>query len=164
MNDRNKNWDEYIDPRIDRLTKNKFFLEAFYLYSSVIEHILQKAIEFQEEWIVRLLKKSKIRFVKTKPKDLKEKTLGQLIAIFSRYCDDEEIISQLNNFNSFRIKLVHRLLDHSIEDLNKEAQRKQITYNELVSKLSRYNVMILEKEIRSNKRIIHKRFPLSKAI
>ena len=157
MNDRNKNWDEYIDPRIDELTNNNFFLEASYLYSAVIEHILQNAIGYQEEWFVRLLKKSKLRFVKTKPKELREKTLGQLIGIFSRYCDDKEIISQLNEFNSFRIQLVHRLLDHSIEDLNKEAQKKQRTYNQLVAKLSNYNVMILKKIIRNNNRLINKK-------
>lgn len=157
MDDRDKNWEEHVDPRIDELTENKFFLEAFYLYAAVIEHTLQKTIGFQEEWLARVLKKSKLGFVKTKKKDLEEKTLGQLIGIFARYCNDEEIISKLNEFNSMRTKLVHHLLDYSIENLNKETQKKQTTYHELVSRLSNYNVMILEKIIRSNNRLISKR-------
>ncbi len=150
--DRDENLDKYIDSRIEGLHKNNFYLEAFYLSSAVIEHTLHLTILFQEEWIAKLLKRYKIKFELNSSEKLKEKTLGQLISIFAKYCDDDELISKLNDFNSFRKRTVHYLLDNSLEDLNLEAKNKSLLYLELVSKLNRRSIRFLKKHIKQLKR------------
>ena len=154
MNDRFANWDKFIDPRIEQLKKGGFCLEAFYLCSAIIEFLLQASITTQEKWISVLLKESQMKFISSSEDLLKEKTLGQLINIFSKYCNDNLLISELNNFNSFRITLVHKLLDQDIIVLNDTAKLRLVTYNKLVSKLSRYSMKINEKQIRSSNRKI----------
>jgi hypothetical protein len=155
MADRYDNWDSEIDPRIEKLTRNGFYLEAFYLYSATLEHCLQDAIRYQEEWVKHTLQKSSLRFETISPENLKEKTLGQLISLFARYCADTDLISKLHEFNSSRKKFVHRILDHSMKELDSEAKSKTKTYNELVSKVSRYNVQILNKKIKAHRRKIN---------
>ena len=126
INDREKNWDEYIEPRIKVLQKNGFDLESFYLCSATIEHSLQCAIQLQEEWIAKVVTRSKLKFEKTDTKKLEGMTLGQLILLYSRYSNDQKLISQLNQFNSLRIKFIHKLLDTSIQILNEEAKKNFI--------------------------------------
>jgi hypothetical protein len=98
-----KHWDYHIDPRIEDLESKGFFLESFVLYSVTLEFCLQNSIKYQELWIKNILSKSKVAFKKTEK--IEEKTLGQLIGIFSNYCSDGGLISKLNEFNSIRKKL-----------------------------------------------------------
>lgn len=151
-NDRHKNWSESIDPRIEELERRGFYLEAFYFYSATIEFQLQEAVEFQEMWMSHLAKKSKMSFVPTPVKTLQEQPLGTLIKIFARYCDDAELVSQLNEFNSFRKTITHRLLSNSVKSLNNMARTKRTKYYELVVKLSKYNLFLIRKKTSSNKR------------
>lgn len=151
-NDRHKNWNKSIDPRIEELERRGFYLEAFYFYSATIEFQLQEAIEYQELWLNHLAKKSKMTYVPTPEKTLQEQPLGVLIKSFARYCDDGELVSQLNEFNSFRKTITHRLLSNTVESLNLKAKNKRIRYYELVVKLAKYNLFLVRKTITSNKR------------
>lgn len=141
------NWDAHVDKRIQDLISKGFYLETIYVYSATIEFVLQESIRYQEEYLLRLLKKSNLGFKKTDAKKLSEKSLGQLIQLFGCYCKDSLLISKLNEFNSFRKKVVHYLLDHSVSNLNEEAKKKQALYYELVSKVSRYNLAIIDKNL-----------------
>lgn len=140
-------WDKEIDPRIDFLRNNNHHLEAYYLYSNTIEFLLRMAIMSQEIWNKNLLKRSGINFKVLKESDLEDRTLGELIKFFSRYCDDPLIIGELSRFNAFRKKVLHNLLKESISNLNKEADKIYVTYNSLVSKICRYNIKINKKHI-----------------
>ncbi|PIZ01079.1 hypothetical protein COY61_00775 [bacterium (Candidatus Gribaldobacteria) CG_4_10_14_0_8_um_filter_33_9] len=152
MSNRDKNWDDYIYPRIDDLIKKDFYLEAFYLCSATIEHTLQSAIQIQEKWIKNVINHSGLKFRNTDFEKLSNFTLGRLISYFSRYCDNVQLISELNKFNSLRIKFVHKLLDFSLKELNEEAKINFEIYWKLVAKLSRYMIWINCKQIRSIKR------------
>jgi hypothetical protein len=153
MVDRFKNWNEYIDPRIEELTDKGFYLEAFYLFSITVEHILKESIRYQEEWIQIVLKKSKIKFEKTKTEG---KPLGFLIGLFAKYYTDTALVSKLSSFNITRNKITHKLMDHPISQLNNEAKNKTFLYYELISEISSYNVKILGKTIGAHKRRISK--------
>ena len=150
--DRHKNWDTSIDPRIEELERRGFYLEAFYFYSATIEFQLQEAIGYQEEWLNHLAKKSSMSFIPTPVKTLQEQSLGLLIKIFSRCCDDTKLISELNEFNSFRKTITHRLLNNTVESLNAEAKSKQTKYYKLVIKLAKYNIFLINKRMVSSKR------------
>lgn len=150
--DRHKNWDESFDPRIEELERRGFYLEAFYFYSATIEFQLQEAIHYQEVWLNQLARKSKMTYVPTPVKTLQEQPLGVLIKYFARYCDDEELVSQLNEFNSFRKTITHRLLTNTVESLNSKAKNKRARYYELVIKLAKYNIFMIKKTIASSKR------------
>lgn len=156
-NDRHRNWDESIDPRIEELERRGFYLEAFYFYSATIEFQLQEAVELQEMWLSHIAKKSKMSFVPTPVKTLQEQPLGVLIKTFARHCDDTELVSQLNEFNSFRKTITHRLLSNTVESLNKKAKTKKTRYHELVVKLAKYNLFLISKKISSDKRKAHVR-------
>lgn len=153
-NDRHRNWDESIDPRIEELERRGFYLEAFYFYSATIEFQLQEAIEYQEVWLNHLAKKSNMKYVPTPVKTLQEQPLGALIKSFARYCDDDVLVSQLNEFNSFRKTITHRLLSNTVESLNLKAKNKRTRYYELVIKLAKYNLFMIKKRIASDKRKI----------
>lgn len=142
------NYRKEFDPRIKSLIRDKYYLEAFYIFSATIESLLQVIIFTQEDWINNLAKKSNLRLSKTPSKTLKEKTLGQLIVIFSKYCTDETLISQLNDFNSLRKKIVHRLLDHAVIDLNTVVEKKIANFYSLISKLTDYGIDLLDKTLR----------------
>lgn len=152
----NFDWEDDLDKRVDKLVKNKFFLEAFYLYSAELESILQKAVEHQEDWVEVLLNKSKLKLIKNNQAKLKEKTLGELISLFARYCNNEMLISRLNDFNSFRKKIVHYLSRSPIEITNEQAKKRRISYYQLVSELHEYNIDILTKHNRRLRRKLRK--------
>lgn len=145
-------WEQEHEEHIKKLQDNNFFIEAFYYYSMEIEGILQKGINYQEKWIENLLKKSKFNFKKNDPKALRDKPLGELIKIFGSYCRDEKLISRLNEFNSFRKKIVHHLSETSIDLINREAKEKNSKYYLLAGDLYKYYNEVLEKHIRHLKR------------
>ncbi|HMP28249.1 MAG TPA: hypothetical protein PKD85_01530, partial [Saprospiraceae bacterium] len=105
------NWNDFLDTRVDRLLDKEFFIEAFFHFSTTIEFMLQELITKQEEWIAHTIKKSQLSFKGTKK--VEELTLGQLIKIFSRYSNDDVLISKLNDLNAFRKKIVHKSLNYS---------------------------------------------------
>ncbi len=154
---KHKNWEKSIGPRIEELEDRGFDLEAFYLYSATIEFMLQSTIENQEKWIKHLVSKSKLRFEGITEKKLLEQPLGVLIKIFAQYCDDKQLISKLNEFNSFRKIITHRLLNNPIESLNDKAKQKRLTYYSLIKKLAEYNLFMIQKQIVKNKRKISAR-------
>ncbi len=161
-NDIFEEWDKQIDPRIDSLRKDGYYLEAFYLFSNTIEFILRRSILLQESWIFNILIKNGLSFKRISVKELENKTLGDLINSFSRYSKDTQLISKLNNFNSFRIKIIHKVLESDITKLNREADAFYLKYNEIVSKLCRFNMLLLSKEIKRINR--HKAKLLKKSI
>jgi|GEM_PF-4855763 len=156
MINRFENWDLYLDPRIEQLKKNSFHLEAFYLYSATIEHCLQDAVILQEELLDRLAKRSGLKYKQSGEKTIREKTLGEVIKYFSKYDDDPALVSRLNAFNSLRKKVVHKLLDNSLEQLDKEVKSKYREYSDLVRDLCKYNVRLLDKTLRMHNRDISK--------
>src|SRR3989344_1266062 len=156
MDEREKNWDKYIDPRIDDLIKNGFYLEAFYICAATIEHALQSAILNSEGWIEQLTRRTSVKFKKTDEKKIRDMTLGKLIQNFSRYTDDTNLVSQLESFNRIRIRFVHKLLNSSIEELNQEAKDNQTTYYTLVAKLYRFMSDLSHRKSLSIKRTIRK--------
>lgn len=117
--------------------ENDLYLEAFYFQSATLEHCLQYAIEYQEEWIEGLVTRSDLKFQGTK--SLKDKTLGQLIATFDRYCLDEDLVSRLSNFNSLRKGFVHGLLDSAVPELNELARKKYPNNCQLVRDMCLFN-------------------------
>lgn len=147
-NDIFENWDKQIDPRIDSLRKDGYYLEAFYLFSNTIEFILRGSILLQESWILNISKRSGMSFKKTSVKELEKKTLGDLINLFSKYSSDTNLISKLNNFNSFRIRIIHKILKSNISKLNTEADAFYLKYNEIVSQICRYNMSLIGKQIK----------------
>lgn len=141
-------WDLEIDPRIEQLRTNNFHLEAFYLYSNTLEFILKSSIMSQQDWISGLVVKSGLTYKKTKIKTLDDKTLGQLIHLFSEHCSDKILINELENFNSFRVQVSHKLFQNDISKLNNSAKKYYTMYNLLVSKICRYNIFLNTKRIR----------------
>jgi len=152
QSDREKNWDNQLEPRIKFLREEGLYLEAFYLYAATIEHALQINISHHEDWIEHVLKRSSIQFKKYTIERLREKTLGQLIELFSRYHGDARLISELHAFNSFRKKIIHHILDHTIEQLDSEAKSRDIPYYRLVAKLYRLSYKLSTKFLRVYKR------------
>ena len=150
------NWDKEIAPRIKNLVTADFYLEALYLEAATVEQILRNTIENQEEWVESLLIQSGLSFHRISQKELEERSLGELISLFSRFSKDTRLISELNDFNSLRKTIVHHLLDYSIEQLNKLAKNKQPKYNQLLAKIYRHDVELSEKFIRKYKRILRK--------
>jgi hypothetical protein len=142
-----KNWDEQIDPRIESLRKDGYHLEAFYLFTNTVEFILRSSILLQESWIFNCIKRSGLSFKRNSVGDLEKKTLGDLINLFSRYSNDTQLIGKLNNFNSFRIKIIHKVLKSDIAKLNIEASASYVKYNEIVAKVCRYNMSLVGKQI-----------------
>jgi|SRR5581483_28104 len=153
-NERFNIWNKFIDPRVDKLVRNKLYLEAFYLFFAAVEFILQANIQSQEEWILMNLHKRGVKFDPTPVSILQKKPLGELIKLFSRYCEDSDLIFKLNNFNSFRITTVHKLMDQDIDKLNLKAKSSLKSYHELIAKLSRYGLKISNKKIASFSRKI----------
>jgi hypothetical protein len=147
-------WDKEIDPRIELLRADKYHLEAFYLFSTTLEFTLRETIIQQERGISNLLSRSKFSYKKQTLEDLESKTLGQLITLFTRFYNEEAIVEELKNFNAFRTKVIHKLIEGNISELNKKASHFYSRYNMLIANLSRYNMSLSEKEIRRlNRRI-----------
>lgn len=149
--DKLQNWRNEINPRIEKLETNGFYLEAFFLYSAMLEFLLQETISSSEDWIAHLLSKSSFEFKKYEKKELEKLTLGQLIGIFTRYCKDKKLILKLNDFNSLRINFVHHILAEDPTQLNLRAKKHAVDYYELVLILGTYSSKIIKKLTRKLK-------------
>lgn len=149
-----ENWNNFIDPRAEDLISKGFYLEAFFLYFSTIEFMLQNAIIHQQTLANKILKRSKLKIPQIKK--LENKTMGELINLFASYSLDQENISTLNNLNSMRIQFVHKILDNDLDNLNKLAKSKISEYHRLVKYLSVYNLDILNKLIKIKRRTVYK--------
>jgi hypothetical protein len=112
---------------------------------------------FQQDWINNLVNKSGLKYKKVELKKLESKTLGELISMFDvHYCKDNQLVDKLNNFNSFRVKVSHKILSHNILKLNNEAEKYYTTYNDLIANLCRYNMFLIGKNLRKSKNKIKK--------
>lgn len=112
-----KKWDEFIEPRLELLYSNGYYIEALYLCLPLIEELIKTAIKKQEVWASRILKISNLDF-KIDLEKLDDLTLGQLIKRLDKHCKDKVLILKLNDLNLFRKRIVHKLLDHEIKQTN----------------------------------------------
>ncbi len=103
-----------INLRVKELERKSFYLEGFYLRIQIIEFLVQRAIVHQEEWVRKLINRGGLKYIGNNEEALKGKTLGELIGLLSEHCKDEQLISRLNGINSFRKRIVHRLLEDKL--------------------------------------------------
>ena len=105
---------------MDSLCENKQFLELVTLMSVVLEKELQDLILKYEEFINILSKEQHIIFCTKSFKNKNRMTLGQLKKYLSVYCNNTEMLNKVEKFNKLRIKTVHKVFDHNMEELEME--------------------------------------------
>ncbi len=120
-----------LESRIFNLYEKKFYIESVILMSNIVEGLLVIMIEDQENYLANILQEKTIKFQPKKLDALIKKTLGQLIENFSIYSKDTILISNLNNFNSLRVNMAHKLLTNS--DIRKEDIRAKEIFKKYIS-------------------------------
>jgi len=106
-----------IQYRMDKLYREARMIEYLCLAGNYVEFKLKEMILSVQDFLI-LCKKPKLNI-----KNLEEETLGGLIHIFKNYCiDDKDLIQKLKNFNTLRIKTIHKLFDvnYQVSDVEKE--------------------------------------------
>lgn len=143
-----------IGPRVDELSKQGFYIEAFLLSINITEFLLRCTIVRYEEWIERILKARGQMYKKTDFKDLERETFGQLIKRFKCYSKKEELVKKMDSLNSIRKKTVHHLTNTPIDQQNSLLKKKLPVCKDVIAELLLLNIEILNKKIRSSQRKI----------
>jgi hypothetical protein len=117
-------WDKYkkdIEPRMKKLEKNGQLLELAMFMSLILEKELQETISIYEELTEKAILKYDMQFLINKISLNKDvMTLGKLKDYFSVYCKNNVIIDEIKQFNDLRIKIVHRIFNHDVYNIENE--------------------------------------------
>lgn len=142
----NKYWKKYqkeIEGRIDKLLKEKYYIEVVFWFSNILEIELKDIIIEHQKAVKFVCQKEKIKFKRLTNKDLEKLTLGQLknkVEIFTK----KDIIKEINGFNKLRVKVIHKIFNNKINDLEKEAIKFTPRFYELTENLLNIKIAIMQ--------------------
>ncbi len=115
-------WEKYekeIEPKMDKLYRNKQFLELVFFMSTILEEEIKDVILLYETQIEKLLTEYQLEFSINKFLKRDRMTLGDLRRYLSVYYGGS-LLNEIEEFNKLRIKVVHRIFDYDVCQLEKE--------------------------------------------
>jgi len=151
--DKFKKYLKEIEPRIDSLKKNNYYLESFLLLFGVLENELVSLVELYDDWGKKLLASRNFNFYISnfrKRKYPRGMTLGQLKDYLGIYCKDFN--EELDYFIKLRNKCIHKMFEENISDLEKILKKDFNRFYKLLWSLSRTALNLRRKEIKRLKR------------
>lgn len=146
MND--SDWKKYkdeIEPRIDKLYENNQHIEVIFFFSGQLEKEIIDTLFYYEKLSEKLLIKLGIKFSPIKVINKEKLTLGRLKNYLNVYCDDQELIAQIEKFNKIRIKTIHKIFDNDISLLEKEIINYLPEFYKLMENLLDLKIELLNK-------------------
>lgn len=141
-----KKYEKELEPRMKKLFDNKQFLELFTFMSYILEKQMQETISSYEELMKAISSKYGIGFSIKEIYNKDKLTLGQLNRYLSVYCNNKELLGEIENFNRLRVRIIHNVFLHDINDIEKEIENYYPEgFFRLLTKLSRIDCRSLEK-------------------
>lgn len=142
-----KNYQSDLEKRIKKLADNDLYLEIIFLFSGLLEKELKDLIEIYEKLIPKeFVDQDKIQF---SPKNFIDKdnlSLGKLKQYFSVYFSNKAVLKEIEIFNKLRIRVIHKIFDENIKNLEKEIKNYLPRFYRLMYQLSELEIYLIKKE------------------
>jgi len=144
-----KKYLSYLEPRIDKLFENKFYLEIILYFSALLERELKDLIEIYEKLIPKRIveKNNKVQFKPEKYINKEQLTLGKLNEYLSVYCPDKNILREINQFVNLRNKIIHKIFNENenFQELELQAITWTSRFYKLMEQLTDIEMYLTQK-------------------
>ena len=136
---------EEIEPRIDRLSECKQYLEMISFFSCILEKEILETLTLYEILSKLALNRNGVKFLPGKLINKEKSTLGKLTNYLSVYNDDKKLQVDIEKFNKVRIKVIHKLFDHDVSKLEIEIMQYEPDFYRLLMRLNDLKLKLIEK-------------------
>lgn len=140
-------YESIIEPKINYLTSNKLYIEAYLYLSAVLEVEMMDLIDCYEEF-------SDLKIKEYRKKNIPKMTLGKMKDYLSIFDDSNS--KELEFFIGLRNKCIHKIFSNNLEGLSKEIKDNMNRFYKLLTKLVKNRVYLLKRESVKKEKLIKK--------